>query len=178
MKRDRLLSAGVLILSLVITLAVPSARAADMTVTASVQTISVGVSTDPIAFGVLVASDSAVASAAITVTNTGNDAATYSLSVANSTNWTAGSAVGADQFSLSCMFNGSQPAMSAFDVDDDRLTTSAVACTASLFAGDETGVNVAAAATRSLWFKFQAPSSSSVQTEETITATVTAAAAS
>ncbi len=178
MKRMGFVSTGIVFLSLVIALAAPSARAADMTVTASVQTISVSVSAGPTAFGILVASDSAVASAAITVTNTGNDAATYSLSVANSANWTVGSAVGANQFSLSCMFNGSQPAMAGFDVDDDRLTTSAVACTASLFAGDETGLNVAAAATRSLWFKFQAPSSSSTQTEETITATVTAAAAS
>ena len=59
---------------------------------------------------------------------------------------------------------------------DHGLTTSSVASSGTQFAGDQTGVAVAAAATRSLWLKFEAPSSTSVATQQSITVTVTAAA--
>jgi hypothetical protein len=151
---------------------------AEIRLTATLQTISVSVDADTVDFGILVASDSTVSSSSITVTNSGNDNATYSLSVANSSNWTAGSSVDANQFSLSCMFNSVAPSMGDFHTTDDRLSTSPVTCSTSNFAGDQDGEDVAASAALELWFKFQAPSSSSVQTEELITVTVTAAAAS
>jgi len=51
-----------------------------------------------------------------------------------------------------------------------------VAASATKFAGDETGLSVAVSGARHLWFRFNAPTSTSVTTQQSITVTVTAAA--
>ena len=150
---------------------------ATITVTVTIQNLSVSAS-GPIAFGTVAAASVTVSSGASTVTNDGNVAETYSLNLTNPGGWTAVQAVpGAEQYALSAQFNSTAPVAGSFTYTDHALTTSSVACSATKFAGDQTGVSVAASATRSLWLKFEAPSSTTVTTQQSITVTVTAAAA-
>jgi hypothetical protein len=56
------------------------------------------------------------------------------------------------------------------------LSTSSVTASAAKFAGDQTGVSVPYNEARKLWFKFAAPTATTVQTEQSIVVTVTAQA--
>jgi hypothetical protein len=155
-----------------------AANPATISVTVTIQNLSVS-ATGPIAFGTVVAGSQTVSTSASTVTNDGNVAETYSLSLSNPASWTAVQAApGAEEYALLAMFNGSAPAAGGFTYADHALTTTPTACSASKFAGDETGTSVAVSGTRSLWFRFNAPTSTAVTTQQTITVTVTAAAAS
>lgn len=148
---------------------------ATISVTVTVQNLSVS-ATGPIAFGTVLVSTTTVSSAASTVTNDGNVTETYDLKLTNPGGWTATSgAPGSETYRLSAQFNASAPTAVSFAADHD-LTTTDQTSSATIFAGDQTGLSVAASATRSLWFKFEAPSSTSVSAEQTITVTVTAAA--
>jgi len=91
--------------------------------------------------------------------------------------WTAVQASpGAEEYCLSAMFNTTEPSSASFTYTDHALSTTSTACSGTKFAGDQTGLSVPATGTRSLWFKFEAPSSTTVSTEQTIVVTVTAAA--
>lgn len=148
---------------------------ATISVTVTVQNISVS-ATGPIAFGTVLVSSTTVSSAASTVTNDGNVTETYDLKLTNPAGWTAtAGAPGAETYRLSAQFNAAAPTAASFGADHD-LTTADQTSSATIFAGDQTGLSVAAAATRSLWFKFEAPISTTVTTEQTITVTVTAVA--
>ena len=155
--------------------AVHAINPATIDVTVTIQNLSVS-ATGPIAFGTVGVSSTTVSSAASTVTNDGNVTETYDLKLTNPGGWTATSAApGSETYRLSAQFNVAAPTAVSFGASHD-LTTADQTSSGTIFAGDQTGLSVAASAARSLWFKFEAPTSTSVSTEQTITVTVTAAA--
>lgn len=152
-----------------------AANPATINVTVTIQNLSVTAS-GPIAFGVVAASSTTVSTDSSLVVNDGNVTETYDLRLTNPAGWTAVStAPGAEEYRLSVMFNSGQPLAGSFGVDHD-LTTSDQTSSGTVFAGDQTGLSVPASAARYLWFKFEAPSSTAVTAEQTITVTVTASA--
>lgn len=153
-----------------------AANPATINVTVTIQNLSVS-ATGPIAFGTVSAGSATVSSSASTVTNDGNVTETYSLNLTNPAGWTAVQAApAAEQYCLSAMFNTTRPASDSFTYANHALSTTSTACSATKFAGDQTGLSVPATGTRSLWFKFEAPSSTTVTTQQTIVVTITAAA--
>lgn len=149
---------------------------ATISVTVTIQNLSVSAS-GPIAFGTVVAATSTVSGGASTVTNDGNVTETFSLQLTNPATWTAvGAAPAAEQYALLAEFNNAAPAVGGFTYATHSLTTSSVASSATQFAGNQTGLSVAASGTRSLWFRFDAPTTTAVTTQQTITVTLTAAA--
>jgi hypothetical protein len=150
---------------------------ATISVTVTIQNLSVS-ATGPIAYGTVIASSETVSGSGSTVTNDGNVAETYSLKLTNPATWTAVQAApsGAEEYALSAQFNSGAPTAVSFTYADHALSTSSVACSGTKFAGNQTGASVAASAARTLWLRFNAPTSTSVTTEQTITVTVTAAA--
>ncbi len=150
---------------------------ATISVTVTIQNLSVS-ATGPIAFGTVVAGSQTVSSSSSTVTNDGNVTETYSLNLTNPSTWTAVQAApsAAEEYALLAQFNSSAPTGSSFTYSNYALSTSSVASSATKFAGDQTGLSVATSATRKLWFRFNAPTSTSVTSQQTVTVTITAAA--
>jgi len=157
------------------TSAIHAANPATIDVTVTVQNLSVS-ATGPIAFGVVMTSSETVSSDSSHVVNDGNTTETYDLKLTNPGGWTATSgAPGSETYRLSAQFNATEPTAVSFGADHD-LTTSDQTSSATIFAGDQTGLSVAASGARYLWFKFESPTSTAVSTEQTITVTVTASA--
>jgi hypothetical protein len=154
-----------------------AANPATIDVTVTIQNLSVS-ATGPIAFGTVLAASATVSGAASTVTNDGNVTETYSLDLTDPATWTAVQAapVAAEEYCLSAMFNSIEPGSGDFDYTNHALSTTSTACSGSKFAGDQTGLSVLVTETRSLWFKFEAPTSTTVTTEQTIVVTITASA--
>ena len=153
-----------------------AANPATITVTVTIQNLSVS-ATGPIAFGTVVAGSITVSTDSSHILNDGNVTETYSLDVTDPAGWTAvQAATGVDEYALHAQFNSAQPTAVSFDYTNDALTTSSVAASGTKFAGDQDGLSVASSGIVYLWFKFEAPSSSTVFTEQSITVTVTAAA--
>lgn len=153
-----------------------AANPANINATVTIQNLSVN-ATGPIGFGTVVVGSATVSSAASTVTNDGNVTETYSLNLTNPGGWTAVQTTPSDeQYCLSAMFNTTQPASGTFTYADHALSTTSTACSATEFAGDQTGLSVPATQARSLWLKFEAPSSTTVTTQQTIVVTITASA--
>lgn len=148
---------------------------ATISVTVTIQNLSVS-ATGPIAYGTVIASSETVSGSGSTVTNDGNVTETYSLSLTNPS-WTAVQAApAAEQYALLAQFNATAPTAVSFTYANHALSTTPTASSATKFAGGQTGLSVAAAATRSLWLRFNAPTSTAVTTQQTITVTITAAA--
>jgi len=154
-----------------------AANPATISVTVTIQNLSVS-ATGPIAFGTVIASSETVSGSASTVTNDGNVTETYSLSLTNPATWIAVQAAPSaiEEYALLAQFNSSAPTAASFSYANHALSTTSVASSSTKFAGNQTGLSVAALATRSLWFRFNAPTSTTVTTQQTITVTVTAAA--
>ena len=153
-----------------------AANPATISVTVTIQNLSVSAS-GPIAFGTVIGGSQTVAGSASTITNDGNVVETMSLSLTNPGSWTAVQAApGAEEYALLAQFNGAAPTAASFVYADHALTTTSVASSATKFAGGQTGLSMAAAATRNLWFRFNAPTSTAVTTQQTISVTVTASA--
>jgi len=154
-----------------------AANPATISVTVTIQSLSVS-ATGAIAFGTVTSSSSTVSSTSSTVTNDGNVTETFSLSLTNPGTWTAVQAAPsvAEQYALLAEFNSAAPAGGSFTYANHALSTSSVAASGTKFAGDQTGLSLAATSTRNLWFRFDAPTSTAVTTQQTITVTVTAAA--
>jgi len=153
-----------------------AANPSNITVTVMIQNLSVS-TTGPIDFGVVTAGSATVSTVSSTVTNAGNVAETYSVNLTNPGGWTAVQAApGSEEYCLGAMFNSAQPASGGFVYADHALTTTPTSCSATKFAGNETGVSVPASAARHLWFKFEAPSATTVTNQQTVVATVTASA--
>jgi hypothetical protein len=116
-----------------------------------------------------------IISTGVTVTNSGNVTSTLALRATNSANWAPAAAAGADAFNLRAIFNGvTAPAAAEFAADDDMTTVSQASTAARFSDGTESGVSVAAAATRSLYFKLDMPTSSSSAAQQDITVEVLA----
>jgi hypothetical protein len=171
------IAALVVVLSTALNGAALAANPATISVTVTIQNLSVS-ATGPIAFGTVTAASENVSSSGSTVTNDGNVSETLSLSLTNPSTWTAVQAApsSAEEYALLAKFNSSAPTAASFAYSDHALSTTSTASSATKFAGNQTGVSVAASGTRSLWFRFNAPTSTSVTTQQTITVTVTAAA--
>ena len=163
-----------LVMVVLLSSAAQAALTADISVTVTVTSVSV-TATATKALGAVLVGSTTLSVGAVTVTNNGNVAETFSLKLTNPSGWTAViTAPGSEEYRLSAMFNSDNAG--TYVPANHSLTTSSVASTGTVFAGDETGAAVAAAATRSLWFKFEAPSATSTTTQQAITVTVTAAA--
>ncbi len=154
-----------------------AANPATINVTVTIQNLSVSAD-GPIALGTVLLGSSTVAADSSHVINDGNISETFSLNLANPAGWTAVQAApGADEYVLSAQFNATSPTAISFTYANHALTTSSVAASGTKFAGDQTGLSVAASGVRYLWFKFEAPSSTATYTQQTIVVTLTAAAA-
>ena len=154
-----------------------AANPATISVTVTIQNLSVSTS-GPIAFGTVVAGSQTVSGGASTVTNDGNVTETYSLSLTNPSTWTAVQAApsSAEEYALSAQFNGTAPTAGSFSYSNHALSITPATSSASKFAGDQTGLSVTSGGVRSLWFRFNAPTSTSVTTQQNITVTITAQA--
>jgi hypothetical protein len=154
-----------------------AANPATISVTVTIQNLSVAAS-GPIAFGTVVAGSQTVSGAASTITNDGNVTETYSLSLTNPSSWTAVQAApsAAEEYALLAIMNTAAPVGTDFSYANHALSTSPVAASGTKFAGTQTGLSVAASGTRNLWFRFNAPTSTAVATQQAVTVTLTAAA--
>ncbi|MFH1367645.1 MAG: hypothetical protein ABII64_00825 [Elusimicrobiota bacterium] len=147
---------------------------ADVTVTVVNAEVSVEV-TGTVAFGTIVAGQTAVSANAITVTNSGTGNATFKLQLTNPADWTASTVTGVNQYVLNGAFSSVVGGITWSEANHN-LTTTSVTCTDTIFAGDQTGFSVAASANRSLWLQFKAPTVVSSEAAHTIVVTVTAVA--
>lgn len=101
----------------------------------------------------------------------------------NSSTWTGAwnidsdGSPGAESFSLQALFASVQPAAADFGnddyLDDDDVNSQNMKAPAFGTVGYD-GDNVNSGATRNLWFRMHTPSSTAVQSQQTITVTVTA----
>jgi hypothetical protein len=149
---------------------------ATISVTVTIQNLSVA-ATGPIAFGTVSSGSVTVSTDSSEVTNDGNISETYSLDVSEPVGWTAvQAATGVDEFCLHAQFNSAQPTAVSFTYANHALTTAPVAASGTQFAGDQDGESVAASGVTYLWLKFEAPATSTLFTQQTITVTLTAAA--
>jgi hypothetical protein len=177
LSRSVVLSVLTAVIILVFATAADAANPSNVSVTVTIENLSVS-TTGPIDFGVVTAGSATVSTVSSTVTNDGNVDETYSLNLTDPATWAAVQAApGNEEYCLSAMFNGAQPLAGDFAYADHALSTTATACSATKFAGGQTGESVPATATRDLWFKFEAPTATAVTTQQTIVLTVTASAA-
>lgn len=139
--------------------------------------ISVSVTEDTLTLGSVATGGTKVSAAAVTVTNDGSGVnETYSLSLANPAGWTASqTALGVETYVLNTAFSNAVSGIT-WDVSNHALSTTPIVCSASKFAGDQTGVSVPYNGIRKLWFQFKAPTVTTVGTEQSIVVTVTAQA--
>ena len=154
-----------------------AANPATISVTVTIQSLSVAAS-GPVAFGTVIAGSQTVSSTASTVTNDGNVTETYSMSLTNPSSWTAVQAApsAAEEYALLAIMNAGAPIATDFTYANHALSTSSVAASGTKFAGDQTGLSVAASGTRNLWLRFNAPTATAVATQQAITVTLTASA--
>lgn len=164
-----------------------AANPASMTLKVTVNVgLSVALSASSYDFGLINAGAVVVSSNGVTVTNDSGgrtedytvDASTYMASGGASWTISGSSTAAANVFALCARLNSVQPSSSTFANGDclDQTAGNQQNMDASHFAGDQNGNNVPAAATRSLWFLFAAPTSISGggNVQQTMTLTVTA----
>jgi len=123
--------------------------------------------------------DAVVVSSSTVIRNDGTGASqTYKMSADHlAGDWTAGSEATHNTYVLQAAFHGDQPAAGDFDAKDNILvedTDKFASDTALTIDATQTGANVAWDESRSIWYKFQPPSSSSVTGPQDITVTITA----
>ena len=158
---------------------------ADITVTVKVQKLSVEANPLSYDFSTLTAGQIVVASSYIAVTNNGNVTEKYSLGITGEPNQTWASvteaAPGAEQYRLSGIFKDTVPDTGDFLASDSFSVSTARTASSTDLAkdGDDPslkGYSVAQDGGRNLWFKFEAPSTTAIVTEQSITARITASA--
>ncbi|MFZ1946050.1 MAG: hypothetical protein WAW06_00720 [bacterium] len=172
------------------------ASSENVTLTVTIQNLSVAVSPASKDFGVVPAgSTDNITSGAIDVTNDGNVAEKLQLDITTAPAWTSVVGVpGAEQYRLSCLFKASQALAGDFDktkgagdTQDDITVDGTPETCVGYNAGDpasdnfatsdnEDGHNVAASAVHHLYFNFDAPSTTSTVTQQTAVLTITALA--
>ncbi len=131
-------------------------------------------------FGTVPVGTSTYSTTAVNVTNSGNIASTYSLSVATTTAgspWSIGTALptAPNVVVVFGAFNAALPAPALFG-PEDVLTTVSQASTIAKFSinGTQTGVAVPVGAARALWFGVAMPTTSSTVQSQDMTVTITA----
>jgi hypothetical protein len=140
--------------------------------------LSVSLSTHSYNFGTVNLANTTVSTLAVTVTNGGNTTETYSLSVATTgaqTVWGVKVATPTtlDKFVLFGLFNSVQPSSNTFLVNDVILTTP-TASTASIYKGDQSGLNTAIGSSQKLWMRLDMPLTTSTTVQQQMNLTVTA----
>jgi len=118
-------------------------------------------------FGTVNGNSTNVATAAFTVGNTGGGITeTLQVKGTDSANWTCATlaqAAAPDRFALYGMFNTAIPTVVAMFIANNQIPAPAEAYKTSsitLFAGDQTGLSIANAATRNLWIGLHMPTTS------------------
>jgi len=151
-----------------------SAQESDITVTVTMAGLSISCDSTAWHIGTVSPYDT-VYSTKMKITNTGGITLDFTLSLTNPADWIASSSVGPDTFNMRAVIGhyDSTAVESDFTASDD-LTTSVQAASATKFdfTADVNGADVPAGAERSLWLRFQAPSTSTVGTEQSITVTL------
>ncbi len=114
------------------------------------------------------------------VTNDGNISENFTLSLTNPVGWTAGTTAGNEVYVLKGLFVGDSdnPSGTHF-VSDDVIETSPQVASATKFGDAEMSVHGASVPvndSRYLWFQFQAPTATTVTTQQGITVTIGAQA--
>ena len=186
MKRIQKISLGLIGAALGLIVLVKPAHAVNpqnLDITVSIlATKSLSVNTTAYDFSGLAVNTSSVSATAIVVTNDSVGLIeTYTLQGANAastgggTTWTLAASTGTDTYALAAQFSSAKPT----DVDgswgSDDLTTSAITATTNVLGNGtlaEAGVDVAAAATRNLWFRIKTPGVVSDTTERRATLTL------
>ncbi len=135
-------------------------------------------------FGTVLKNSTNVATSSITVTNDGNVAERYSLNLTAPTGWTAvtDTAPGVEQFRMCGNFQTATVQASHFVIavsSSDAIGIAQRVCSNADFAKDNEGeavkgYSVTATQERYLWFRFEAPTSTTLMTQQTITVTITA----
>ncbi len=182
----RRVSVGLLALGLMLAVSQAyGADTADITVTVKISQLSVAVAPTSYDFGNMAAGANAVASSYIAVTNDGNVTEKFKLGIPSEPNgtWTSVTAAApvSEQYRLSAIFKDSQPASGDYGAEDSFSVSTERTATADDLAitADGAGVkgyNVSENDWRQLWFKFEAPSTTNITTQQSITARVTALA--
>ncbi len=162
-----------------------AAESADITVTVKISNLSVAVAPTSYDFGNMTAGGNAVASSYIAVTNDGNVTEKFKLGIPSEPNgaWTSVTAAApvSEEYRLSAIFRDTAPTTGQYGPEDSFSVSAEREATADNLAitGDAAGVkgyNVSENDWRKLWFKFEAPSTTSITTQQSITARVTALA--
>ena len=182
----RYLLAGLLILGLVgLASQAYAGESADITITVKIQKLSVAVAPTSYPFGNMAASADDVASYYIAVTNDGNVTEKFKLGIPSEPNgtWTSVTAAvpGSEEYRLSAIFRDTVPTTGQYGAEDSFSVSAEREATADDLAinADDPGMkgyNVGEGNGRKLWFKFEAPSSTNITTQQSITARVTALA--
>jgi len=144
-----------------------------VTVTVKNYTVSVEI-TGSVSLGELIVGTTGYSPLAVSVKNNGNISESFWLSLTNPSGWTSGSSAGANQFVLMGAFDAAGGAGFPWNVSNHALTTSPAKSSATRFAGSQSGLAVPINDTRSLWFAFGAPTTTTVETAQTIPVTITA----
>ena len=172
------------------------ASSESVTLTVTIQNLSVAVSPASKDFGVIAAgSTDNITSGAIGVTNDGNVAEKLQFDISSAPAWTSVVGLpGAEQYRLSCLFKSSQAAGGDFDktkgsgdTEDDMIVDGTPETCVGYNGGspssdnfassdNEDGHNMATGVTHHLYFDFDAPSTTTTVTQQTIVLTVTALA--
>lgn len=134
-------------------------KAPDVVVTIPEDIIGVDVS-GAVSLGELLSGCTGFSSSAVVVTNSGNTAETYLLSLTNPDGLQAGAEAGPGRFILNGAFDSAGGASVAWNAGNHMMTSVPAKCSNTRFAGDQYGVSVSSGGVRSLWFSFCAPTSS------------------
>jgi hypothetical protein len=158
----------------------------NITVKVIIQKLSVSVSPSEYDFGGMTENSSEVATSSITVTNDGNYTEKFKMDFPsgepNGTwNSVTASAPGAEEYRLSAIFKDVAPVTDDYLASDSFCDGCARTATTTDLARDGDadsvkGLNVSATQTRGLWFKFEAPSTTAITTQQSITTSITALA--
>lgn len=155
-----------------------AASSANVTVTVTIQNLSVSLSDANWSIGTISASSvvDMTSSQKITVTNDGNVPENFTLRLTDPTGWTAGSTAGAEIYVMKGLFVGtSDSVVTANFGGDDVITTTPQTATTAVFnyAGSSAnGASVPPLGARALWLQFSAPTATSVDTSQSIVITV------
>ena len=159
----------------------------DITVLVIIQKLSVAVSPSQYDFGAVVeGSLDNVATSSITVTNDGNYTEKFKMSFPSGEpngTWDSvtASVPGAEEYRLSAIFKDAAPVTGDYLASDsfcDGYERTATTADLARDADNDSmkGFNVSATSTRGLWFKFEAPSTTAITTQQSIATRITALA--
>lgn len=152
---------------------------ANITVTVTIQSVSVNLSGTTWAIGAIAAGQDLQMSETsdITVTNNGNVPESFTLRLSDPPGWTAGGTAGSETYVMKGLLAGTTDAPAGGDFGpEDVITAASQTATTGIFgyAGPSgaNGAGVAPGNSVDLWLHFSAPTSTSVTTQQSIVVTV------